>query len=131
MISSLFRNTLVGAIVLTLAFPAWAAEKTKSAPTKEEKAEKTEKKAVTKGGDEVKKIQEALKDKGQDPGAIDGIMGKKTREAIRAFQKSNELKVTGRLDKETADKLGVEMPKSSAKKNMTKEKTEQKKEESK
>ncbi len=136
MSSTLVRNVLAGAIVLTLAIPGWAAEETKSAPTKEEKAEKTEKKAVTKGSDEVKKIQEALKDKGQDPGTIDGIMGKKTREAIRAFQKSNDLKVTGRIDKETADKLGVEMPaKSSAKKAMSKkektEKTKEKKEETK
>ncbi len=128
MTSSWVRNALAGAIVLALAFPAWAAEETKTAPTKEEKAEKTEKKAVPKGSDQVKKIQEALKDKGQDPGTIDGIMGKKTHEAIRAFQKSNNLKVTGRVDKETADKLGVEMPaKSSATKGMTKEKKEESK----
>ncbi len=128
--SSVLRSALVGAIVLTLAFPGWAAEETKSAtPTKEEKTEKAEKKAVTKGSDEVKKVQEALKEKNQNPGAIDGIMGKKTREAIRAFQKSNDLKATGRLDKETADKLGVEMPakSSSAKRAMTKEKKEENK----
>ncbi len=123
MMSPLVRNALAGAIVLTLAFPAWAvaAEETTSPPTKEQKAEKPEKKAVKKGSDEVKKIQQALKDKGQDPGAIDGIMGKKTREAIRAFQKANDLKTTGRIDKDTADKLGVEMSKSpSANKSMAK-----------
>jgi len=54
-----------------------------------------------------KKIQEALKSKGDDPGAIDGRMGRKTHAALRAFQKSNGLKVTGSLDNETADKLGV------------------------
>ncbi len=117
--SRLARSALAGALVLTLAFPGWAAEETKAAPTKEEKVEK---KAVTRESEEVKKIQEALKSKGEDPGAIDGVMGKKTHAAIEAFQKSNGLKVTGRLDKETAEKLGVEMPKVAATKGMKEEK---------
>lgn len=55
----------------------------------------------------VKQIQEALKDKGFDPGRIDGVMGQKTREALRSFQQSKNIKVTGRLDSETAQQLGV------------------------
>ncbi len=55
----------------------------------------------------VKQIQEALKDKGFDPGPIDGKMGRKTREALRSFQQSKNIKVTGRLDSETAQQLGV------------------------
>jgi peptidoglycan hydrolase-like protein with peptidoglycan-binding domain len=58
--------------------------------------------------DEVKQVQEALKDKGHDPGMVDGIMGPKTQQAIRAFQKKNNIDVTGRLDDKTASALGVE-----------------------
>jgi Putative peptidoglycan binding domain len=57
---------------------------------------------------DIKEAQEALKDKGHDPGSIDGRMGPKTREAIRAFQSSNGLQATGSLNAETAKKLGVE-----------------------
>lgn len=57
---------------------------------------------------DIKKAQEALKGKGHDPGSIDGIIGAQTRQAIRAFQNANGLKETGRLDAETAKKLGIE-----------------------
>lgn len=57
---------------------------------------------------DVKKIQEALKDKGNDPGEIDGKMGPKTREALKSFQTANKLPATGRIDNETAKQLGVE-----------------------
>jgi hypothetical protein len=57
--------------------------------------------------DDIKKAQEALKAKGRDPGAISGRMHAKTQEALREFQKENNLPATGVLDKKTADKLGV------------------------
>ena len=60
------------------------------------------------GNENVKKAQEALKDKGQDAGPIDGVMGPKTRAAIKAYQSANKMKPTGRLDAETAKSLGVE-----------------------
>ena len=103
------KSVLAGALILTLALPGWAAEQTKTAPAMEEK------KAPAKGSEEVKKLQEALKAKGHDPGPIDGIMGSKTRAAIKAFQEASGLKATERLDKETAEKLGVELPKPPAK----------------
>jgi peptidoglycan hydrolase-like protein with peptidoglycan-binding domain len=59
--------------------------------------------------EQVKEIQEALKDKGQDPGMIDGIMGRKTQQALREFQKSQNLQVTGRVDQQTASALGVDV----------------------
>jgi peptidoglycan hydrolase-like protein with peptidoglycan-binding domain len=64
--------------------------------------------------DKVKEIQEALKDKGNDPGQIDGIMGPKTQQALRAFQKSENLQVTGRVDEKTASALGVDVDKAGA-----------------
>ena len=55
----------------------------------------------------IKKVQEALRDKGYDPGPIDGVMGSQTRKAISQYQKSENLCVTGHLDADTAGKLGV------------------------
>jgi peptidoglycan hydrolase-like protein with peptidoglycan-binding domain len=59
------------------------------------------------GSAEIKKVQEALKDKGHDPGPIDGIVGAKTKGAIRAFQQAQGLSATGVLDDQTKDALGV------------------------
>lgn len=117
------KRLLTGSLVLTLAFSTWAAEEKKTAPAKEEKAEK---KAPAKASEEIKKLQEALKAKGQDPGPIDGIMGAKTRAAIKAFQEASGLKGTGSLDDPTAEKLGVETPKPPAKEVKRKEGKEKK-----
>jgi peptidoglycan hydrolase-like protein with peptidoglycan-binding domain len=51
--------------------------------------------------------QQALKDKGYDPGTIDGQMGPRTRAALADYQKAEGLKQTGRLDDETRAKLGM------------------------
>jgi peptidoglycan hydrolase-like protein with peptidoglycan-binding domain len=53
----------------------------------------------------TKEIQTALKNAGYDPGFIDGKMGKKTCEAIKAFQKANNLVVDGKVGKQTWDLL--------------------------
>jgi peptidoglycan hydrolase-like protein with peptidoglycan-binding domain len=60
------------------------------------------------GAEQVKAVQQALKDKGHDPGAIDGVMGPKTRSALKDFQKKEGLSDSGRLDHETLARLGVE-----------------------
>jgi len=49
----------------------------------------------------TKNIQMALTSAGFDPGKIDGKMGQKTRDAVRAFQTANDLKVDGKVGKET------------------------------
>ena len=59
------------------------------------------------GKDDVMAAQQALKDKGHDPGTIDGRMGPQTRTALKDYQKAEGLKVTGRLDNETRAKLGL------------------------
>jgi peptidoglycan hydrolase-like protein with peptidoglycan-binding domain len=56
---------------------------------------------------DVKKVQETLRDKGYYTGTVDGIMGPQTRAAIRQYQQSENLPVTGHLDGGTAGKLGV------------------------
>src|ERR1051326_6638933 len=55
----------------------------------------------------VMAAQQALKDKGHDPGTIDGKMGSRTRAAVSDYQKAEGLKQTGRLDDETRAKLGM------------------------
>ncbi|MFH0790405.1 MAG: peptidoglycan-binding domain-containing protein, partial [Candidatus Omnitrophota bacterium] len=49
----------------------------------------------------VKQIQTALKNAGLNPGKIDGKMGKQTRDAIRAFQKANNLGIDGKVGRKT------------------------------
>jgi len=49
----------------------------------------------------AKQIQMALKNAGYDPGTIDGKMGRQTKEAIRAFQRANNLYADGRVGKKT------------------------------
>lgn len=46
-------------------------------------------------------IQVALKNAGYDPGTLDGKMGRQTRDAIKAFQRANNLPVDGRVGKQT------------------------------
>lgn len=56
---------------------------------------------------EIKQVQEALRNKGYNPGAADGIMGPRTQQALRQFQSTENLQVTGQLDSNTASALGV------------------------
>ena len=62
---------------------------------------------AVKNADEIKErpkpreVQIALKNAGYAIGKIDGKIGKQTREAIRAFQKANNLPVDGKIGKKT------------------------------
>jgi peptidoglycan hydrolase-like protein with peptidoglycan-binding domain len=59
-------------------------------------------------GQDIRQVQVALKNQGQYRGPIDGIMGPRTRQAVREFQKVNGLEQTGTLDQETMQKLAFE-----------------------
>ena len=58
-------------------------------------------------GEEVKKLQTALKELGYDLGApgIDGIIGPITEKAIKAFQEANNIKADGIVGPDTLDAL--------------------------
>jgi len=56
-------------------------------------------------GNDVRKLQERLKDLGFYNGRIDGIFGGATLSAVKAFQKHEGLKVDGIVGPETARKL--------------------------
>lgn len=55
----------------------------------------------------IREMQRRLNARGFDVGAPDGILGTKTREALRDFQRSANLSVTGQPDRRTLDALGM------------------------
>jgi peptidoglycan hydrolase-like protein with peptidoglycan-binding domain len=55
-------------------------------------------------------MQQSLKDKGFDPGPVDGIDGPQTVSALKGYQKSENVTMSGKLDPATAAKLGVNGP---------------------
>ena len=49
----------------------------------------------------VKQAQQILDSLGYQPGPIDGLWGKKTKEALKQFQIDNNLPITGKIDPDT------------------------------
>ena len=62
---------------------------------------------VSVSSETVKQTQKELKQKGLYDAEIDGILGPRTREGLRRYQKENGLSGDGRLTRETAHRLGV------------------------
>lgn len=58
-------------------------------------------------GDEVKQIQQKLKNWGYYNGSVDGIYGSKTLEAVKYFQRKNGLTVDGIAGDKTLAALGI------------------------
>jgi N-acetylmuramoyl-L-alanine amidase len=58
----------------------------------------------------VRRVQQALRDKGINPGKIDGEYGPHAVAAVVAFQTLNKLVADGICGPATAKKLGVEWP---------------------
>lgn len=56
---------------------------------------------------EIKQVQSQLKQQGFYTGAVDGISGPETHSAIKKFQQQKNLRVTGRLDQQTLQALGI------------------------
>ena len=76
----------------------------KATEEKETLAKSTVKKRViteVKSRPNAKQIQIALRNAGFNPGRIDGKRGRQTREAVRAFQRENNLAVDGKVGKRT------------------------------
>lgn len=55
----------------------------------------------------IMRVQAALYARGYDPGAIDGEMSEKTKEALRLFQAAHGLSPTAKMTTETLNALGV------------------------
>jgi hypothetical protein len=58
--------------------------------------------------DKVRQAQQALQQKGHDPGQIDGVMGPNTKQALKSFQQAQGLQSSGKLDGQTLAALGVQ-----------------------
>ena len=115
------RAMFIGGTVALLAGPAWSQE----APGERRQPDRN----LTRPGDEnipgmqqgtvelskddMRKVEEALKTKGYDPGKIDGVVDDANRAAIRSFQKDKTLPITGTVDSRTAQELGVRIAKAS------------------
>jgi hypothetical protein len=61
-------------------------------------------------GSLVKDVQRALKQRGFNPGIIDGQYGPHTTAAVAAFQTVNRLVADGVVGPATAKKLGIDWP---------------------
>ncbi len=55
---------------------------------------------------QIRQMQNLLNKQGYDAGQADGVIGTKTRQALRSFQKSQEIAVTGKPNEETLRALG-------------------------
>lgn len=65
-------------------------------------------KSLQKSGDaQTLQVQKALHDAGYEPGPADGVFGEKTKRALQAYQKSNNLPVTRQIDQNILMALGI------------------------
>lgn len=62
---------------------------------------------------QIREIQRALNKKGFHAGNADGTWGEETRQAVRNFQKAQDIKQTGQLDERTVSALGVQFDQAS------------------
>jgi len=56
----------------------------------------------------IRRVQETLNARGYKAGPANGILGDETRAALRQFQKSESIAVTGRPNPRTLARLGIE-----------------------
>ena len=56
---------------------------------------------------EVMAMQRSLREKGHNPGPVDGIMGPRTRAALMEYQKKEGITPSGQWDDDTKSRLGV------------------------
>lgn len=65
-------------------------------------------KKFTPSNAQVRKAQQRLRARGYQAGSADGIMGPQTIAALRRYQSANGLTVTGKVDLDTLDSLGID-----------------------
>ena len=99
----IFKASLIALMILTVGIFA-----SFSTPNKAE-TQVAYAAVITQGstGATVKTIQRKLKNWGYYSGAIDGIFGTKTKEAVKYFQRKNNLKVDGIVGEQTLKALGI------------------------
>ncbi len=65
-------------------------------------------KKFTPSNAQIRKTQQQLRVRGYQAGSADGIMGPQTISALRRYQSANGLTVTGKVDSDTLDSLGID-----------------------
>jgi peptidoglycan hydrolase-like protein with peptidoglycan-binding domain len=99
-----------GLVIATIAGASLAAIATFSATAQQSTPQditKIDTQAVTSlNPDKIRVVQQALQSKGFDPGPIDGIVGPRTKEAVRNFQDRYGMNPTGEIDNQTLFALG-------------------------
>lgn len=63
---------------------------------------------ITYSQDTWRQVQSKLNDSNFPVGTADGLTGPRTTEALRNYQRSNNLQITGRLNQETLDAMGID-----------------------
>lgn len=98
------RMTLIVCInIISITIVAWALQ---PIPQSQYDAQPTLSKMGSRGN-EVKAIQQELKDRGIYNGSVDGIFGKATQDAVKKFQKQQNLTADGIVGAATLKKLGI------------------------
>lgn len=103
-------STLLAVLCLAVAPAAFAGgNMSKSQPSAEEKnptIQSSQPQSATASSEQVRDAQQQLSQRGHDPGPVDGVMGEKTRAAVKDFQQAQGMPATGQLDRQTVAALG-------------------------
>jgi Putative peptidoglycan binding domain len=123
----LLRAVVLGGGVTLLANPVWAGGGAHSYDRNQAGQERMKHSGAQVSNLEQgkkKEIEQALQDKGLEPGSVDGVIDSQTQVAISQFQRDNNLPATGMVDEQTAKQLGVEIMPSSRSEGQRMERTE-------
>ena len=115
--TSLLRAAVLGGGVALLANPVWAGGGAHSYDKNQAGQQRMHDSGLQISNLEKEKkkdIEQALQDKGFEPGSVDGVIDSKTQSAISQFQRDNNLPATGRVNEQTAKRLGVDIIPSSS-----------------
>jgi hypothetical protein len=108
----LVRAIVLGGGVALLANPVWAGGGTHSYDRNQAGQDRMNHSGAQVSNLEPgksKEIEQALQDRGLQPGEVDGVIDAQARSAISQFQRNNNLPATGTVDAQTAKQLGVEI----------------------
>jgi peptidoglycan hydrolase-like protein with peptidoglycan-binding domain len=99
--------TVVVALSLPFAisFPAMA-QQGGTAPAQTQPSTGQSSGAVDLTTDQIRQLQQALNEHGFNAGEVDGVLGARTREALKKFQSQAGLPATGELDAQTLTAVG-------------------------
>ena len=104
----LLRAIILGGGVALLANPVWAEGDKNRSQEARDRSYESKPNVDRLSQTEIERLQQALTERGQEPGGVDGVMGPATRQALAKFQRENDLKPTGSLNEQTAQQLGLE-----------------------